>query len=315
MKASYQMAARLPKAGHSAWRGYWKYRYLTLLLIPVIAYFIIFKYMPIYGLSIAFKDFKILQGINGSEWNGLVTFEKLFSKPNFWLVFRNTVIIGAYQFIFGFPAPIIFALLLNEVRNSRFKKTVQTISYLPHFVSWVVLAGLFTQFLSPSTGPINRLIMQMGGTPIYFLADKSWFRSILVITNIWKSIGWGSIIYLAALSNVDPELYEAAEIDGAGRLCKALHITLPSIMPIVTIMLIMQSGKLLSDNFDQVFNLYNPAVYEVADVISTYTYREGIGSMQYSYATAVGLFKNVISFAMVLGTNWISKHVNEYGIW
>ncbi|MGI5894815.1 MAG: ABC transporter permease [Candidatus Merdivicinus sp.] len=294
---------------------YWKNRYLTIMLIPALIYFAVFKYAPIYGLTIAFKDYKLLDGIMGSPWIGFEVFQELFAKDTFWLVMRNTIVIGIYQLIFGFPAPIIFALLLNEITRMRFKKVVQTISYLPHFVSWVVLGGLFMQFLSPSTGPINIIISSLGGTPIYFLADKSWFRTVLVVTNIWKSIGWGSIIYLAALSGIDTTLYEAADIDGASRFRKMISITLPSIMPMITIMLIMQSGKLLNDNFDQIFNLYNPAVYEVADVLSTYTYREGIGNLQYSYATAVELFKNVISFALVIVTNQICKRTSEYGIW
>ncbi len=299
----------------STFYQYWKYRYLTILLIPGILYFIIFKYIPIYGLVIAFKDYKFLEGIMASPWVGFKVFKEIFALGSFWEVFRNTIIISMYQLIFGFPAPIIFALLLNEIKQVHYKKAVQTISYLPHFVSWVILGGLFMQFLSPSIGPINIMIKALGGKPIYFLADPKWFRGVLVVTEIWKSIGWGSIVYLAALSGIDPALYEAASIDGANRWRKMMNITIPSLVPIITIMLILAIGKLINDNFDQVYNLYNPAVYSVGDVLGTYTYRMGLESMKYSFATAVGLLKNVISFALVIGANQITKRINEYGIW
>lgn len=294
---------------------YWKYRHLTLLLLPGIIYFVIFRYIPIYGLVIAFKNFRFLDGIWGSPWVGLDVFKEVFSRISFWEVFRNTFLISIYKLIYGFTPPIIFALLLNEIRNPIFKKTVQTISYLPHFVSWVVLGGLFIQFLSPSIGPINILLKAVGLKPIYFLGDPSWFRTTLVVTDIWKSVGWGSIIYLASLSNIDPNMYEAAEIDGANRWQKVHFITLPSLSPVITIMLILAVGKLVNDNFDQIFNLYNPAVYEVGDVLSTYTYREGLENMSYSVATAVEFFKNIIAFILVLGANKLASRINEYGIW
>lgn len=296
-------------------KEYWKNKYLVLLLLPGIIYFIIFKYLPMYGMQIAFKDYKFLLGIEGSPWVGLDVFRKMFSMESFWQVFRNTLVISFYQLFIGFPAPIVFALLLNEIRKMKFKKVVQTISYLPHFVSWVVLGGLFIQFLSPSVGPINILIKSLGFKPIFFLADPGWFRGVLVSTEIWKSLGWNSIIYLAALSSIDPALYEAARIDGAGRFKQVLHITLPSLLPIITIMVIFATGKVVNDNFDQVFNLYNPAVYSVGDVLSTYTYRRGVVNMEYSFATAVGLFKNIISFSLVVGTNKLAKRINDYGLW
>ncbi len=294
---------------------YWKNRYLVALFAPGILFFLVFKYVPIYGLVIAFKDYNFFDGIMKSPWVGLAVFKELFKLRSFAEVFNNTIVISVLQFVFGFPAPIIFALLLNEVRNFRAKKTFQTISYLPHFVSWVILGGIFMQFFSPSIGPINILIKNLGGKPIYFLADPAWFRFVLVVTEVWKSIGWGSIIYLAALSSIDPELYEAAEIDGAGRWVRMRSITLPSLSPVITIMLILAIGKLVNDNFDQVFNLYNPAVYKVGDVMSTYMYRTGLMNMEYSLSTAVGLFKNTISFALVLGANAVAKRINEYGIW
>lgn len=299
----------------SLWSRYWENRYLLALLIPGILYFVVFKYLPIYGLVIAFKDYNFFDGIIDSPWVGFQVFQDVFSTPSFWEVFRNTLVISTLTFAVAFPAPIIFAILLNEVGNLRAKKTFQTISYLPHFVSWVILAGLFTQFLSPSTGPLNILLQSLGIRPIYFMADPHWFIQVLVATEVWKSIGWGSIIYLAAISSIDTEMYEAASMDGAGRWTKIMRITLPSLAPVITVMLILAVGKLVDDNFDQIFNMYNPAVYGVADVMSTYIYRRGLADMQYSFATAVGLFKNVIGFAMVLGANWLAKKINDNGIW
>jgi putative aldouronate transport system permease protein len=294
---------------------YWHYRHLTLLLIPGILYFVVFKYLPIYGMIIAFKDYKFLDGILGSAWVGLDVFKEVFGGFAFWEVFRNTFVISIYKLIFGFAPPIIFALLLNEVVNIHFKKVIQTISYLPHFVSWVVLGGLFIQFLSPSIGPVNIILKFFGISPVYFLGDPKWFRTTLVMTDIWKSLGWGSIIYLASLSNIDPTMYEAADIDGASRFQKIRFITLPSLAPVITIMLILAVGKLVNDNFDQIFNLYNPAVYRVADVIGTYVYREGLENMNYSYAAAVDLFKNIIAFTLVISANKVAGKINEYGIW
>lgn len=296
-------------------KKYGKYKYLTLLLLPCVVWYIVFKYVPMYGLLIAFKDFKFSSGILGSEWVGLQHFQELLVLPGFWRVFRNTVIISFAYLIFGFPAPIIFALLLNEITCMPFKKTVQTLSYLPHFLSWVVLAGMFVQFLSPSTGPVNIMLKAIGMEPIYFLGDPKYFRGVLVITNLWKSMGWSSIIYLAALSGVDVELYEAAIIDGATRWQQFKSITLPAISGVITIMLIFEVGRLVNDNFDQVFNLYNAAVYEVGDVLGTYIYRLGLKDMRYSLSTAVGLFKNVISFLLIIFSNALSKKINDQGIW
>ncbi len=286
-----------------------------LMLIPGLIYYIVFCYMPMYGLVISFKDFKILDGIAASPWVGFKYYEMALSNPEFWRVFKNTLIISGLKLLICFPMPIIFALLLNEVRILRFKKTVQTVSYLPHFLSWVVLAGVAQSLLSPSTGPINSLLVSMGIKPIYFLADKEWFRPMLVILSLWKEVGWSSIIYLAALSSVDTELYEAATLDGAGRLKQTLHITLPSIANVIVIMFIFAVGGIVNDDFDQIFNLYNPAVYSVGDVLSTYVYRVGLEGMQYSYSTAIGLFKNVIAFVLILTTNYISGKFSDYGLW
>lgn len=299
----------------SVFYDYWKYKYLTLLFIPAVLYYVIFQYVPLYGIQIAFKDYIFTKGVWGSKWVGLEYFKELMTLGSFWEVFRNTIIISGYKFIVGFPAPIIFALLLNEIRLVRFKKFVQTVSYLPHFLSWVILGGLFIQFLSPSSGPINIFLQSLGIKPIYFMADPKWFRSVLVTTSVWKGIGWGSIIYLAALSGINPELYEAATIDGANRFQKIIYITLPELTPVITIMLIFALGGIINDDFDQVFNMYNDAVLSTGDVISTYAYRVGLVKMQYSFSTAVGLFKNIIAFTLVMITNTIAKRINEYGIW
>jgi len=295
--------------------NYWKHRYLVLLFFPAIIYYAVFHYAPLYGVQIAFKNFIFRIGIMRSPWIGFENFRMLFSMGSFRDVLRNTVIISTYKLIFGFPAPILFAILLNEVRSIKFKKTVQTISYLPHFVSWVILGGMFMQILSPSTGPFNQMLTGLGFKPIYFLGDKRWFRSVLVVTSIWKGIGWGSIVYLASIAGINPELYEVAEIDGAGRFRKAISITLPSITPVITIMFIFAVGGIIRDDFDQIFNLYNAGVYPVGDVLSTYTYRVGLVDMRYSFAAAVGLFTNVIGFALVLITNTVVKRLNEYGLW
>lgn len=295
--------------------NYWKNRYLVMLFFPAVIYYLIFHYAPLYGVQIAFKDYIFRKGIWNSPWIGFANFKNLFSMGTFRQVFRNTLVISFYKLCFGFPAPILFAILLSEIRFVHFKKLTQTVSYLPHFVSWVVLGGLFMQLLSPSTGPINIFLKSIGAKPIYFLADAKWFRSVLVMTSLWKGIGWGSIIYLAAISGINPELYEAATIDGAGRFKKIVHITFPCIVPVVTIMFIFAVGGIINDDFDQIFNLYNPAVYKVADVISTYIYRVGLIEMKYSFSAAVGLFKNIIAFMMILGTNAITKRINEYGIW
>lgn len=301
-------------------RSYWRYRYLLLLLIPSLVVLLIFKYEPMYGVIIAFKNFKIKLGITGSPWYDPFwgVFAKVFNRPVFWQAFQNTLILGLMNLIIGFPMPIILALLLNELRNERYKKLIQTFSYLPHFISWVTLSGLFIQLLSPSTGPLAALARTFGMTPYYFMGEVTTFRWVLVVTNIWKSVGWGSIIYLAALSGVDQEMYEAALIDGASRFQRVWYITLPSIVPTVTVMLILQSGSILNDNFDQVYNMMNSAVYRVSNVLGVYTYDLGLKNMtntSLAEATAVGLFKNVIALTLVLLTNAISKKISDNGIW
>ncbi len=304
-----------------AWRApallkeYYRYRYLMLLMLPGLAYYVIFHYAPMFGVQLAFKNFVVRKGIWGSPWVGLHYFEVLFKYPSFWEVFRNTIIISAYKISVGFIMPIIFAVLLNEISHMPYKRVTQTLSYLPHFISWVVLGGLLKQFLSPSIGPVNILFKAMGLEPIFFLGDPEWFRFTLVLSSIWKGLGWGSIIYLAAIAGIDPQLYEAAVIDGAGRLRRVLSITVPSLVPVITIMLIFAVRGIVLDDFDQIFNLYNTAVYSVGDVLSTYIYRVGLQNFEFSLSTAVNLFRNLIAFALIILANAVAKRINEYGIW
>lgn len=297
--------------------GYKKHLALTLMFLPVVVYFVVFKYVPMGGILIAFKNYKIKEGIWGSAWCGLENFYKAFRTATFIRSMKNTLIISGMKLIFGFPMPIILALMLNEVTHRGFQRTVQTISYLPHFLSWVVLAGMFQQLLSPNNGAVNYLLTRFGGlsSPIYFLGDNDYFRGTLVVTDIWKNVGWSSILYLATITGIDPSLYEAAEVDGATRFQCTRYITLPSLVSTIVVMLILNVGSIMDAGFDQVLNLYNTAVYQSGDIIDTYVYRYGLGDMKYDLATAVGLFKNIIAFALVLGTNLITKRMSGEGIW
>lgn len=285
------------------------------MLIPGLLFFLIFCYGPMYGLLIAFQDYYPLKGIADSPWVGFKHFKKLFTDPFFLSVLKNTLIISFYKLLICFPAPIFLCLALNEIKNLKFKKIAQSVSYLPHFVSWVVVSGIIIEFLSPSRGPINILLQELNMEPIFFVAESKYFRGVLVLSDLWKSIGWGSIVYLAAVTGVDPTLYEAAEMDGAGRIKKIIHVTLPTLVPIITVMFIMESGKVLNDSFQQVYNFLTPSTYEVGDVISTFVYRMGIQKMQYSFTTAVDLFKNIVSFILVLLTNYIARKTNDYALW
>ncbi len=290
-------------------------KYLWLLVLPGIIWYAIFAYAPMYGLVIAFKDFSPFKGIWGSPWVGIKWFKDFFSSHYFWRLIRNTLLINVYGLLWGFPAPIIFALLLNELQHEGFKKFSQTVSYLPHFISTVVIVGIVMDFLSPSTGLINRMIRALGGETIHFMIEPGWFRTIYIASGIWQGIGWNSIIYLAAISGIDQELYEAATVDGASRLRKMWHITIPGILPTVVILLILNLGSLLSVGYEKIILMYNPRTYETADVISTYVYRRGIGDAEYSFATAVGLFQNIINFIMIATFNQISKKVSEISLW
>ena len=316
------VGARIPRQGNAFMRwlrgftGYKKHLALTLMFVPVIVYFVIFKYIPMGGIVIAFKNYKISQGIWGSAWCGLDNFTKAFNTPTFGRAVRNTLEISGLKLLFGFPAPIILALMLNEVSHVRFKKTVQTITYLPHFLSWVVLAGMFQQLLSPNNGAVNALLRQFFGVQesIYFLGNNKYFRGTLIVTDIWKNVGWSSILYLATISGIDPSLYEAATVDGASRWQCTRYITIPSLVSTIVIMLILSIGSIMDAGFDQVYNMYNNSVRSVSEILDTYIYQKGIIDTKYSFTTAVGLFKSVIGLGMVLATDRIAKACGQQGV-
>lgn len=291
-----------------------KHFWLYIMLIPGIAFFVVFHYAPMYGITIAFKKFSMFKGIAASPWVGLQHFQELFSSNYFGVLLRNSLLLSLYKLFWGFPAPILLALLLNEVKKTWFKRSIQTIIYLPHFISWVVVSGILTQLLSPNSGVINLVIKQFGGEPIFFLAKKEYFRTILVASDIWKEAGWGTIIYLAALTGIDPTLYEAAVIDGANRLQQTRHVTLPGIKSTVVVMLLLRMGSILGNNFDQVFVMYNALVMDVADVFETYVYRIGLKEVRYDYATAVGLFQSAVGAVLLLVSNTIARRMGEGGI-
>ena len=291
-----------------------KYKERFLLLVPALLLFLVFRYVPMAGIVLAWKQFTVTGGLFGSPWAGWKFFERLFASPEFFRVLRNTLFInGVLRMGIAFFMPIIFALLLNEVVNLRFKRVVQTISYLPHFLSWVVVASLIRPLVS-SSGPLNLLAAVVGlETPILFLQRPGTFLAIVLVSDIWKGVGWGSIIYLAAISGIDPALYESAEIDGAGRIAQMRFITLPSITFVIVIMFLLQLGNILELGFDQIFNLYHPLVYDVGDIIGTYVYRVGLLDFRYSFATAVGLFQNVVGLVALVGANWFVKRLGQAG--
>ena len=290
------------------------HRDFYIMLIPCIIYFLIYKYGPMFGIMIAFQDYYPGRGILNSSWVGFKHFERLFTSNAFWMIMRNTLTISLYRIFFGFPAPILLALLINELHNLKFKRIVQTISYLPHFISMVIMAGIIKNVFSMD-GPVNQIIELFGGNKTLFLASTSHFRSILVGTGIYGSVGWGTIVYLAAISGISQELYEAALADGAGRFRRIWHITLPAIRGVIVILLILRVGDILEAGFMQILLLYNPIVYRVADVIDTYVFRVGLEQRQYSFTTAVGVFKSVIGLIMVGGANMLSKKLGEATIW
>lgn len=286
-------------------------RILYIMAIPIIVYFLLFCYLPMFGLIIAFKDYSIAKGIFGSEWVGFKHFINFFQGVYFTRTLRNTLLISFYEILFGFPAPIIFALLINELTSTKFKKVVQTITYLPHFISLVVICGMITDFFS-ANGLITQLIDKFGGENINYIGSANYFRRIYVGTGIWQGIGWGSIIYLAALSGIDQQLYESASIDGAGKFRQIWHITLPGIMPTVIILLIMRVGQILNVGYEKIILLYTPATYETADVISSFVYRRGLEeSNQYSFSAAVGMFSSVTNLIVLVVANRFSRAMSE----
>lgn len=288
---------------------------LYLMLLPFLLYYILFAYKPMYGNVIAFMDYNIYKGIGGSEWVGLDNFRRFLTTPYFFRTFKNTIILNLYQLVFTFPAPIIFALFLNEVRCKKVKSAVQTLTYLPHFISTVVVAGIVINLLSPSYGIVSLLIEKISGTRPYLMSDPRYFRLIYTVMSIWQGMGYGSIVYLAAITSVDTQLYEAAAVDGANKLRRVWHITIPGIVPTIMTMLLIRVGSILGSSTDTVLLLYQPSTYEVADIIGTYVYREGLLGADYSYSTAVGLFNSFIGLLLVCGSNSLSKKFTESGLW
>ncbi|MCI5650497.1 MAG: ABC transporter permease [Fusicatenibacter sp.] len=290
-----------------------KKRWLYFLLVPGILFFAIFKYVPMYGLKIAFMDYNQYDP-SKSTWVGLAQFASLFSKRSFLPVLRNTVVISLLKLVIGFPIPVILALMMNEMRSLKFKKVSQTLLYLPHFISWVILAGIIMTLLDPDNGLITQLIFQITGQKVMVLTDSKWFVPMLIVTDIYKGMGWGTILYFAAISGIDPSLYEAASIDGAGRWRQAINITLPSIVPTIVVCFILNCGNILNAGFDQIFMLYTSHVYDVADIIDTYVYRMGIINNDYSFSTAAGMFKSVVAFLLIMIVNSVAKKTGNEGL-
>ncbi|CAI6076272.1 putative multiple-sugar transport system permease YteP [Paenibacillus sp. JJ-100] len=292
-----------------------KNKALWLLFLPCLLYYLIFRYAPMFGLVITFKDYNLFKGIWASDWVGFKYYQMFLENPDFWPLMKNTFLLGLYKLVFGFPAPILLAILLNEVRKAAFKRFVQTVSYLPHFISNVIVVSMVIMFLSPTGGLINNLLAGIGIAPINFMNEPGLFRGIYVLSEIWQHIGWETIIYLAALTAIDPQLYEAADMDGASRLRKIWHVTLPGIAPAIVITLILNIGKVLEIGFEKVFLMQNPAIYDTADIISTYVYRVGMVQGNFSYGASIDLFMGVISLIFIYTANLLSRRFSETSLW
>lgn len=293
-------------------REMYRHRAYYLIILPALVCLAVAKYIPMAGIVLAFKNFSITGGIWGSEWAGLKYFERMLQSADFLRVFRNTIVISLLKLATVFPAPILFALMLNEVFDVRLKKSFQTISYLPHFISWVVAGGLFHSFLA-FEGPVNYVLEMLGRPRVVFMKDPFFFLLAVVVTGIWKTVGWGSIIYLAAIAGIDPQLYDAAQIDGAGRVQRIRHVTLPAILPVIVVLFLLRIGETFDAGFDQIFNLYSPIVYSVGDIIDTYVYRQGLVNFQFSYTTAVGVSKNVLGLLLLLIVNYVIRRLGARG--
>ncbi|MFH1523770.1 MAG: ABC transporter permease subunit [Chloroflexota bacterium] len=294
------------------WKSIVKYRWMYIMVIPALAYFVIFQYLPLWNAQIAFKDFKPLLGVWKSPWTGFDHFVTFFKSFYFDQLITNTILISLLKLIFGIPMAIILALALYETASKRFRTVVQTAAYLPHFLSWVIMFGVLLMMLSPGDGLINAIIKSYGGRPITFLTSPDWFRFVVVVSDIWKETGWGTILYLAALIGIDPTLFEAAQVDGASRLQRIWHISLPGILPVIAILTMLRLGHILNAGFNQIFVLYSLPVYSVGDIIDTWVYRQGILAFQFSLATAVGLFKGVIGLVLIVIANRIAKRLAAY---
>ena len=295
-------------------REMWKHRWLYFLLILPLTYYIVFRYIPIYNAQIAFKDFYALKGVEGSPWVGFQHFGAFFKSFYFSELIVNTVIFSTAKLVLGLPIAIILALAIHESRLLFFRSLVQTVAYLPHFLSWVIMLGLLLALLSPSSGMINEVIKSMGGEPVPFLTSPAWFRQVVVLSDIWKETGWSTILYLAALLGINPDLYEAAEVDGASRWRRIWHISLPGIIPVVVLVTMLRLGNILDAGFSQIFVLYSVPVYSVGDIIDTWVYRSGVLDFQFSLATAVGLFKGVIGLILILAANQVAKRVAQQSL-
>ncbi|MFC0392177.1 ABC transporter permease [Paenibacillus mendelii] len=298
-----------------AFKRIWKNWQLYLFILPALATVVLFSYVPIYGVQIAFKNFIATKGIWGSEWVGFDHFIRFFDSYYFWDLMLNTLGISIYSLLVGFPIPILLALGLNELRNGFFKKSVQTITYAPHFISVVVMAGIILAFLSPETGIINRFMVFFGLQPIAFLSEASWFKTVYVFSDVWQNMGWGTVIYMAALAGIDPQQHEAAIMDGASRVRRIWHINLPGIAPTMIILLILSTGGILNVGFEKILLLQNQLNMDSSDVISTYVYRSGLRQAQYSFSAAVGLFNSVINLIILVAVNWIAKRKSESSLW
>ena len=301
-----------PMTGRTSLKNYiWKKRWLYLMCIPGLVYLIVFHYVPMYGIMMAFQNFSFKKGIFGSPFNNFANFKELFGSQIFYRVLRNSLFLSITRLIFSFPVPIILALLINEIRSKVFKRTAQTLMYLPHFLSWVVLGGIVVNMLSMTDGLVNDLIASAGGQKINFLGSVDWFRTVIIGSHIWKEAGWGTIIYLSALTSINPEYYEAARVDGANRFQQTLYITLPGISGTIVIMLILAIGGLMNNGFEQIFLFKNNLNQSVAEVFETYVYQVGIAGGRYSYSTAVGLFKNVVGAVLVFSSNLIAQKLGQ----
>jgi putative aldouronate transport system permease protein len=290
-------------------------RQLLILFIPCIIFYVLFRYGPLYGLIIAFKDYSVFRGIIDSPWVGMKHFDKFFSSPDFWRLFKNTFLLGFYTLIFTFPFPIILAVLLNEVRRNWFKKAVQTASYLPTFLSVVIISSMLIDFLSPNNGIINQFIGLFGFENKYFLIDANWFRPIYIMSEIWTNVGYESIIYLAAIAGISPTLYEAARVDGANRFRMIWNVTIPGLLPTILIMFVLKTGSMIRIGYEKVLLIYNAMTYDVADIFTTFVYRKGLLASNYSYGAAVGMFEAVIAMVLLLMANRVSKRLGGSGLW
>ena len=315
MNIEIKMTAKKTSGFSALLKNIKKDKFLLLMLLPIFAYYVIFKYFPMTGLIIAFKDFKPAHGIYYGEWVGFKWFIQFFSSPYSFRVIRNTVLLSVYQIVFGFPVPIVFAVCVTEIRKLAVRRVCQTVSYLPHFISTVVLVGMVTQFFSMNGGIVNNIITKLGGEKVNFLVDPRYFRALYVGSGIWQNFGFSSIIYIAAISSIDPTLFEVSKMDGITKFKEVYYITIPMIIPTIIILLILKMGRIMSVGFEKVFLMYSPATYETADVISTYVYRKGIENSSYSFASAVGFFNSVINFFFVYIANRLSRATTQTSLW